>query len=668
MTDAGPNDRAEDDPALADLAADLTLPALFEASADRNADRTAQLYKGVGGRSLTGTAIRRPLRGEYEALTYEEMRAVVRRLAAGFRDLGVEPGDRVAIYADTRMEWALTDFALLAAGAVVTTVYTGASTEQVRHLLADPGVTGVVVGGTDQLERIRAVEDDLPVAFAVAMDDVGGDAGTLADVYERGEAVYDEVAYREWLGERDPSDLASLVYTSGTTGEPKGVRLTHRNLRANADQMYRRIGPSPGRDPDVPALSADTTTVSVLPLAHVFERLVGHFLPFGAGATVGYAASPATFADDLAAIRPNAGAAVPRLYERLFDGMRERAGETPLGERVFSWAVDVAREWTRTDDPGPGLRARHAVADLLVYGDVREALGGELEFMISGGGSLPKALCETYVGMGVPILEGYGLTETSPVVSVNPPDDPRPGTLGPPVPGVDVRIDASVVDAGDFDADGEVGELLVRGPNVADGYWNRPEATAEAFADEAPAPAAAVESDGGAVGESGSEGGAWLRTGDVVERTADDYLVFHDRLTDLLVLSTGKNVAPRPVEDALAASDRIDQTMLVGDGRSRVGALIVPNVAAARRWADREGLDLPDDRAALCRDDRVREWVGAAVADVDEGLDQAERIREFALVAGPWTAENGLLTPSLKKRRAEIRERHADAIERMYGE
>ncbi|WP_226010110.1 AMP-dependent synthetase/ligase [Halomicrobium salinisoli] len=665
MSDDGPRDRGEG--ALA--AHDGTIPELFEASADRNADRAAQLYKGVGGRSLTGTAVPRPLRGEYEALTYAEMRSVVRRLAAGFRDLGVEPGDRVAIYADTRMEWALTDFALLAAGAVVTTVYTGASTEQVRHLLADPGASGVVVGGAEQLERVRAVEDDLPVAFAVAMDDVDADARTLADVYERGADAYDEDTYRSWLAERDASDLASLVYTSGTTGEPKGVRLTHRNFRANADQMYRRLGPGPERGPDVPALSADTTTVSVLPLAHVFERLVGHFLMFGAGATVGYAASPATFADDLAAIRPNAGAAVPRLYERLFDGMRERAGESPLGERVFSWAVDVAREWARADDPGPWLRARHAVADRLVYGDVREALGGELGFMISGGGSLPTALCETYVGMGVPILEGYGLTEASPVVSVNPPDDVRPGTLGPPVPGADVRIDSSVVDAEDFDADGEVGELLVRGPNVADGYWNRPEATAETFADEAPAPAAAVESDGGATGRSAVGGeGPWLRTGDVVERTGDGYLVFHDRLTDLFVLSTGKNVAPRPVEDALATSDRIDQSMLVGDGRSRVGALIVPNVAAVRRWADREGLDLPDDRAALCRDERVREWIGEAVDDVNAGLDRPAKVREFALVAGPWTADNGLLTPSLKKRRAEIWERHADAIERIYGE
>ncbi|WP_225334496.1 AMP-dependent synthetase/ligase [Halomicrobium urmianum] len=666
MSDAEPSDQGEGAPA----APDGTIPELFEASADRAAGRAAQLYKGVGGRSLTGTAIERPLRGEYGALTYEDARSVVRRLAAGFRDLGVEPGDRMAIYADTRMEWALTDFALLAAGAVVTTVYTGASTEQVRHLLADPGASGVVVGGAEQLERVRAVEDDLPVELAVAMDDVDGDERTLADVYERGEAAYDEATYQSWLAERDPSDLASLVYTSGTTGEPKGVRLTHRNFRANVDQMYRRLGPDADRGPDTPALSADTTTISVLPLAHVFERLVGHFLMFGAGATVGYAESPATFADDLAAIRPNAGASVPRLYERLLDGMRERAGESPLGERVFSWAVDVAREWARADDPGPWLRARRAVADRLVYGDVREALGGDLEFMISGGGSLPKALCETYVGMGVPILEGYGLTEASPVVSVNPPDDVRPGTLGPPVPGVDVRIDASVVDADDFDADGEVGELLVRGPNVTDGYWNRPEATAEAFTDEAPAVAATVESDGGPASRDseGNDGGAWLHTGDLIERTADDYLVFHDRLTDLLVLSTGKNVAPRPVEDALATSDRIDQTMLVGDGRSSVGALIVPNAAAARRWGEREGLALPDDRAALCRDERVREWVGEAVADVNADLDRPAKVREFALVAGPWTPENGLLTPSLKKRRGAIRGEHADALDRIYGE
>ncbi|WP_336339261.1 AMP-dependent synthetase/ligase [Haloarcula brevis] len=636
-----------------EVVADDTLGEMFAASAARNADTTAQLYKGgVYDRSLTDDVVPEAPDGDFAALSYERMHHLVKNLTAGFRSLGVAPDTRVGILADTRMEWALTDFALLSAGGVVTTVYTDSSPKQVQYLLSDPEADAVVVENGEMLDRVLAVEADLSLSFIVVMDDTDvdrEDVYTLGTVYRRGEEAFSETAYRSWLDERDPDDLASLIYTSGTTGQPKGVRLTHRNFRANVNQTRKRMGPRPDKPPDLPTISAATRSIAFLPLAHVFERLAGHFLMYASGAAVSYAESPDTLAEDLRTVRPTTGASVPRVYERIFDTMRTEAGGSPVKKRIFDWSLDVARDYARADDPGPILAAKHALADRLVYSTVEERLGGNIEFMVSGGGSLSKRLSETFLGMGLPILEGYGLTETAPVLTVNPAEDIRPGTLGPPVPDVDIRLDTGVVDASEFDdVTGEVGELLVDGPNVTAGYWNDPDATERAFTE--------------------IDGTRWFRTGDIVERTADDFLVYHDRLKELLVLSTGKNVAPQPIEDRFATSDRVDQVMVVGDDRKFVGAIIVPDFEALRRWADSEGVALPEDPEALCEDERVRAWVQTAVDAVNADLERVERIKAFALVSREWTAENDLLTPSMKKKRRNIRSAHREKLAEIYGD
>jgi len=632
---------------------DDTLGEMFAASATRNADTTAQLYKGgVYDRSLTDDVIPAAPDGNYADLSYERMHHLVKQLAAGFRDLGVGSDTRVGILADTRMEWALSDFALLSAGGVVTTVYTDSSPKQVQYLLSDPEASAVVVENDEMLDRVLAVEDDLSLSFIVVMDDTDidrEDVYTLKTVYRRGEETFSETAYRSWLDERDPEDLASLIYTSGTTGQPKGVRLTHRNFRANVNQTRKRMGPRPDKHPDLPTIAADTRSIAFLPLAHVFERLAGHFLMYASGAAVGYAESPDTLAADLQIVQPTTGASVPRVYERIFDTMRTQAGESPVKKRIFDWSLDVARDYARTDDPGPILRIKHSLADRLVYSTVKERLGGNIEFMVSGGGSLSQTLCETFLGMGLTILEGYGLTETSPVLTVNPPEDIRPGTLGAPLPDVDVHLDTTVVDASEFDdVTGAVGELLVDGPNVTEGYWNDPDGTARAFTE--------------------IDGIQWFRTGDIVERTDDDFLVYHDRLKELIVLSTGKNVAPQPIEDQFATSDRVDQVMIVGDDQKFVGAIIVPNFEELRRWADREGVTLSDDPEELVEDERVHAWVGTAVDAVNEELERVERIKAFALVSREWTAENDLLTPSMKKKRRNIRSAYREKLAEIYGE
>ncbi len=654
-----------------DIAGRGTIPELYEESAERHLDAPAQRYKGgVYDRSLSGAVPPAPA-GEYAALTYREMREVVRHLAAGFRAVGIDRGDRVGILADTRMEWAQSDLALLAGGAVVTTVYTDSSPEQVQYLLGDPGATGVVVENERLLERVLAVEDELDLEVIVLVDDPSTphereDILTLGAIHERGAEAFDESTYRGWLDETDPEDLASLIYTSGTTGKPKGVRLTHWNFRSNIHAIRRRIGPRP-EAPDRVSVDADTTTISFLPLAHVFERLAGHFLMFGSGATVGYAESTDTITEDIAMLQPTTGASVPRVYERIFRSMREQAGERGLRSRIFEWSLDVAERYQQTDDPGALLQAKYSLADRLVYSNVKEQLGGNVELFVSGGGSLSRDLCRIFNGMGLRIVEGYGLTETSPVVSVNSPDDVRPGTVGVPVVDVDIALDTSEANRGNLalrDGDSVVGELLVRGPNVTDGYWNRPDATDAAFVEE-PLASDAVLAPGDVDPDAD---GRWFRTGDLVERTPEGYLVIHDRLKQLIVLDTGKNVAPQPIEGRFSTDERVEQLMIVGDDQKFVGALVVPDFEQLREWADNEDIDLPDDPDLLTDDERVIDWVADSIERVNADLGQVEKIKKFALVAEEWTPDNDMLTPSLKKRRRDIRAAHEAELAEIYDE
>jgi long-chain acyl-CoA synthetase len=639
-------ERAYDD----EVIGDGTLSEMFEATVDRRPDQDAQLYKGgVYNRALVPDVLPPAPKGGYAPLSYGEMRDIVRSLAAGFRELGVTADDRVAIYADTRMEWAQTDFALLAAGAVVTTVYTDSSAQQVEYLLDDPGAMGVVAGGPDLAETVFEVEAALDLSFVVTMNEPNpapdrDDVYTLEDVYDIGRDARDDEAYDDWLAAREPTDLASLIYTSGTTGQPKGVRLTHRNFRQNVNQTWRRIGPRPDKPDDVVTLEPGARSISFLPMAHVFERMVGHFTILGIGGTVGYAESSDTVAEDLGKIQPNFGASVPRVYERIFDTMRETAGESGLKRTIFDWALDVARSYQQADDPGVVLSLKHTLAERLVYSTVKERLGGEIDFMVSGGGSLSEDLCRLFNGMGLTVIEGYGLTETSPVATVNPPEDIRPGTMGVSLVDVETRLDESVVAEWEVeDGAGPVGELAVRGPNVSDGYWHKPDETDAAFDDE-----------------------GWFRTGDIVERTPDDYLVFRERVKQIMVLSTGKNVAPGYIEDMFSTNDRVDQVMVVGDGEKFVGALVRPNFEQLDQWAANNDVDLPADRAEQVEDKRVEAWVETAVDRVNERLERVEQIKEYALVEHEWTATNDLLTPSMKKKRRNIHEFYSDKIDAIY--
>ena len=671
-----------------DAIARETLPQMFERTAERHAPRTAQRYKGgIYDRSLVAEGVIEPApAGGYADLTYAEMRGIVRNLAAGFRELGVDDDTRVAMYSQTRMEWAQTDFAALSAGAVVTTVYASSSPSQLRYLLADPEATVVVAENREMLADVLAVRDDLGheldaivTVDDVDADDLDGDADDvygLGEVHALGEDAFDEAAYEGWIDAVGVDDLASLIYTSGTTGKPKGVRLTHGNFRDNVSQCYRRFADRPDRDSDAPGISAESTTLSFLPLAHVFERMAGHYMMFAAGATVGYAESPDTLREDFGLVRPTTTTSVPRVYEKLYDAIREQASESPVKERIFEWAVDVGRDHHEADDPGALLDAKRAVADRLVFSSVREAIGGNIDFFISGGGSLSAELCALYHAMDLPILEGYGLTETSPVICVNPPERPQVGTIGPPVVDTEIAIDDGVVGEEVADLAGDVGELLVRGPQVTEGYWNRPDATADAFVDADDLPEDAVTAgtppdERVGEGETDPEAAAaepWFRTGDIVQLRPDGYVAFRERAKQLLVLSTGKNVAPGPIEDRFAANEFVEQCVVLGDGRKFVSALIVPNFEQLTAWAEAGGVDLPEDRAAVCRDDRVRDRIQQEVDRVNDEFESYEQIKQFRLVEEEFTEANDLLTPTMKKKRRNILDRFADEVEMIYEE
>ncbi|MFC6766887.1 AMP-dependent synthetase/ligase [Natrinema soli] len=629
---------------------ETTLARMFEESAERNSNRPAQQYKGgIYERSLTDSVLPAATPGKFRSISYAEMRDIVRTLSAGFRELGVETGDRVGLFSNTRMEWAQCDFALLGAGAVITTVYTSSSPDQVEYLLDDPDADGVVVENEALLENVLAVEDELDLEFIVSIDEIDGyddreDIVTLGDVYARGEERFDLEAYEARIEETELDDLASLIYTSGTTGQPKGVQLTHENFRSNVNGIRKRFAPRPDKGDDVPTLDEESLAMSYLPLAHVFERTAGHFVLFASGACVAYAESPDTLQEDFSTVSPSTATSVPRVYEKIYDGIREQASESGAKERIFEWATDVGVEYQQADSPGPILTAKQALADKLVFSTVREALGGEIELLISGGGSLSPELCRLYHAMGLPIYEGYGLTETSPVVSTNPTDAVKIGTIGAPLVNVDVTVDETVADQEAFaDDPGEVGELLVKGPSVTQGYWDKPGATQGAFTEE-----------------------GWFRTGDIIHLRPDGYLEFRDRIKQIIVLSTGKNVAPGPLEDAFAASEIVEQAMVVGDGEKFIGALLVPNTAHVREWAEKEGIDLPDDPEAMCDDDRVRAYVQEEVDRVNEAFEKHETIKRFELVPQEFTEENDMLTPTMKKKRRVILERFEDRANRIY--
>jgi long-chain acyl-CoA synthetase len=603
---------------------------------DADVRTIADLPFHIMGRFPKPLTIGRCRGDEIIGLSSKEMFERVRDLSLGLRTLGVSPGDRIAIIAESRPEWLLCDFAILAAGAVTVPIYPTLSSAQAQYILQDSGARLAIVSTRLQLEKTQEVRHVLPALEAVVcMDPAAASAApaaasvlSLDELERRGHARMTA----EWGAGREfrdsaravtPDSLATIIYTSGTTGEPKGVMLTHDNLVSNMRASAAAL-----------EISQDDVALSFLPLSHGFERMVS-FVYLFSGVTIVFAESFDTIARDLVRVRPTVLTGVPRVYEKLHARIVEVAQNAGgVKAAVFRWAVNAglarARVVLRGRRAGPFASLKTALGERLVFSTVREKLGGRLRFVASGSAPLADTVMEFFYAVGVPIIEGYGLTETSPILTFNPLHALRVGTVGRAIPGVELRI-------------AEDGEILARGPNVMRGYFNKPEATA------------AVLSDG------------WFHTGDIGRIDAEGYLTITDRKKDLLVTSGGKKIAPQPIEAVLKRSPLIGEAVVLGDRRKYAAALIVPEYAALeRRLKDlgrpggtREELSTRPDVLAL-----YQEIVDA----LNRELSQFERIKRIALVPHEFTVESGELTPTLKVKRKVVEQRWKDQIEALYDD
>jgi long-chain acyl-CoA synthetase len=550
----------------------------------------------------------------------------LRDLALGLEALGVSAGDRVAIVSESRPEWVMADLAVLLLGAITVPVYPTLMPPQAAAIMADAGARFAFVSSAEQLTRLQSVRPSVPSLQEIVAFERGPEAPSLDDIADRGHARMVAEwgvarAFRDRARTIRPEQLATIIYTSGTTGEPKGVMLSHRNLISNVLAARTMID-----------VGADDVSLSFLPLSHSFER-VASYVYLAQGVTIVFAESIDTIARDMTVVRPTVMTGVPRVYEKFQSRILEGGKTLSLPRRLlFDWGVHVAMSKGRRQGAGKGgggLALQTRVADRLVFTKIRERVGGRLRVLVSGSAPLPRETGEFFMGIGLPITEGYGLTETSPVLTANPPGAWRLGTVGKALPGVDVRID-------------DDGEIVARGPNVMMGYYNKPADTAEAIRD------------------------GWFHTGDIGTIDADGYLTITDRKKDLIVTSGGKNVAPQPIEAALKQDPLVGEAVVLGDRHNFVSALIVPDFAALERRLPAEGR-LPDRDGLVSRPD-VLALYDAVVDAVNRTLSPFERIKKIRLLPQELSIESGELTPTMKVKRRVIEERWAKEIHEIYKE
>jgi len=567
-------------------------------------------------------------RGEqgWEAISADRALADVESLGLGLRHLGIRRGDRVALISENRYEWVVADLAILGLGAVTVPIYATLTPEQCRAILADSETRAIFVSNAVQLAKVRAVQRDLPkLEFIIPIEPALAE-GPIERSWElvtgRGALARaaDPLLFREGADAIEPDDLATIIYTSGTTGEPKGTMLSHANVSGNAEACLKVI-----------ALGPSDVSLCFLPLSHIFERMAGLYTMLAAGVSVAFARSIETVADDASGVRPTVMTGVPRFYEKVRMRVLENARSQPLLRRgIFYWALGEGLRKARAHLAGRRHFAPLApLADRLVGAKVRARMGGRLRMGFSGGAALHPMVLEFFLAMGIPIIEGYGLTETSPVITLTPLGRERAGSVGPLIPGAEVKI-------------GPDGEILTRSPYVMLGYWHNEQATEDALRD------------------------GWFHTGDVGFLDSDGYLHLTDRLKDLLVTSGGKNVAPQPIEARLKASKWITEAVLIGDHRPCIVALLVPNFERLESLARRNGWPFASRRELLARPE-ILAIVERRMNRLNESLAPFEQIKRFALLDQEMTQEGGELTPTLKVRRRVIHERHAELIESLYA-
>jgi len=567
--------------------------------------------------------------GAWHAISSAEMIARIENIAAGLYSLGVSRGDRAGILAANSPEWTLSDAACQLTGIIDVPIYTTLSSSSICYILRDSGAKILFIENKEAWESIREILPECPALEKLIFYDPAGvadDTGiSLAELEEAGSKL--KIQNRELIDELSknisPDDTATLIYTSGTTGEPKGVMLSHMNLLSNVIDAGAKYD-----------FSGHDRPLSVLPLSHVFER-TGMYLYIHNGMMVHYAQSIEKVPENLQEVRPTLFVGVPRIFEKVYAKAKLQAAKSSrLKERIFDWAIEIAKKQallTTAGRPVPRMLAiKHSIADHLVYKKFRAFFGGDLRHCVSGGAALSDEIALIFTGAGVSIMQGYGLTETSPVISSNNIIDWRLGTVGKPIPNVEVRIAAD-------------GEIEVRGPNVFAGYWERPEASADAFT-----------ADG------------WFRTGDIGALDADGYLRITDRKKELFKTSGGKYIAPAPIEQMIKSSRFVSQVVLIGSERNFASALIVPDFDQLESYAHLKGLNIKSP-AEFCADQKIHDLFERQVAETTKGLAQFESVKKIALLENEFTVEGGELTPTLKIKRRVIDEKYKDVIDGIYG-
>ena len=588
----------------------MTLISMFEQSVQQFGDKPALAHKPKGG--------------TYQDITYTEFGNSVDAFSKGLQALGVEKEDRIAILSENRPEWAISDFGILKAGGINVPMFSTLTPAQVGYILNDSGAKIICVSTKSQLDKVFEIRDGVETLEQIILYDSSEEElpeGVIEfnEVCELGKEV-DELNI-----DVNEEDIATIIYTSGTTGNPKGVMLTHTNFLSNYNACKSLIDVS---DSDV--------LLSFLPLSHVFERLGGHYVPIFSGAKIAYAESTFTVAQNMQDVSPTVMLSVPRLYETMHDRvLRAVEAGSPLKQKIFHWGVSVGSAVSSAiqqgKKPSALLQLKQSIADKLVFAKLKTATGGRLRFFVSGGAALPQSIAEFFHAAGILILEGYGLTETSPVISMNYPDKWKFGTVGAPVPGIEVNI-------------AEDGEILTRGPHVMKGYFNNEEATTEV-----------INEDG------------WFHTGDIGVIDEGGFIKITDRKKNIIVLSNGKNVAPQPLESQLVQSPYIDQIMLVGNERKNVAALIVPNFDALKTWAGENDVEASDILEML-KTREVQQLIQQEIRERLSDFADFEQVRRFVLLEKEFSQEEDEMTPTLKLKRNIIMEKYADVIEGMYPE
>lgn len=583
----------------------------------------------VHGKRTSKNLMYRKVDNVYQGISYEEFKQNTENFALGLASFGIQKEDKVAIISENRPEWVYSDMAILGLGAIDVPIYPSLTAESIEFILNNSESKGLVLSTKFQLNKILKIKKNLRyLKFIILMNEKDMIEGekfvySFREVQEIGKTfkATDPNYFSNTIKEVKEHDLCTIIYTSGTTGEPKGVMLTHHNIISNVRAALETF-----------PIDENDVFLSFLPLCHIFERMAGYYTGFATGGQIYYAESIETVAQNLLEAHPTIVTSVPRLFERIYSKIIKNVESQPeKKQKIFYWAIEVGKEYAKAKKEkrvSVGLKVKHALAEKLVFKKLRERTGGRLRFFISGGAALSRHLGEFFEAVGLIIIEGYGLTESSPVIAANRVDDYKFGTVGKPFPGVEVKIAPD-------------GEILARGPNIMQGYYKNKRETEEVLRD------------------------GWLHTGDIGVFDADGFLIITDRKKHLFKTSTGKYIAPTPIENLFLSSKYIDQFVLIGDRRMYLSALIVPDFEAIKEYADSHKLKY-DSMDELLQMKEIYDLFEKDMSQLQKKLANYEKIRKFKLLPRPFSIETGEITPSMKIKRKFVEDQYAQLIEEMY--